>query len=148
MSRQPERNDVTLSDEQWAAVEPLIPKSAATTGRPMADRRLMFEGMLYQLVVGCQWRHVPRHRYGPWGTVYHHFNRWRRQGVFDRLAGTLRLKADKRGLIDWSALMADGTNIRASACAAGGRLSPRSRRSRPITPWDALAAGSAPSSTS
>lgn len=151
MSRLPDRDDVTLSEAQWAAVEPLIPKSAARTGRPMADRRRMFEGMLYQLVVGCQWRHVPRDRYGPWGTVYHHFNRWRREGVFERLADALRLRADEQGLIDWSVLCADGTNVRAAACSAGGRLSPscpRSRRSRLTTPSDALAAGSAPSCTS
>jgi transposase len=57
-------------------------------------------------------------------TVYHHFNRWRKQAVFDRLADRLRLDADRQGLIDGSLLCADGTNIRAAASASGSRLSP------------------------
>ena len=89
-----ERDDVTLSDEQWAAVEPHIPKSTARTGRPAADRRLMLEA------------------------------------VFDKLAGVLPLEADRQNLVDRSALMADGTSVRASACAAGGRRRKRGRRRR------------------
>jgi putative transposase len=111
MARRPERDGITLSDEQWSVVEPHISRSTARTGRPMADRRTVSEGMLYVLVVGCQWLHVPRHRYGPWGTVYHHCNRWRLMGVFDRLADRLRLRADRRGPIDRSARCADGTNL-------------------------------------
>ena len=117
-----ERDDVRLSDEQWAAVEPHIPRSTAPTGRPQADRRLMLEAMLHQLVTGCQWRRLPRGRFGPYTTVFTHFSRWRREGVFDKLVDVLRLEADRHKLIDWSALMADGTSVRASACAAGGRL--------------------------
>ncbi len=114
-----------LTDEQWLAVEPHLPRSTAKTGRPMADRRLMFEAMLFQLTTGCQWRHLPRERFGPYQTAYHHFNRWRKLGVFDRLVGHLRLQADERGLIDWSLLCADGTSVRAAASASGDRLSPR-----------------------
>lgn len=30
------------------------------------------------------WRDLPE-RYGKWVSVYHRFNRWRRDGVFDRV---------------------------------------------------------------
>ena len=116
----------------------------------MADLRRVFEAVLFQLVTGCQWRRLPRGRFGPHGTVFGHFNRWRREGVLDRLVDSLRLRADRAGLIDWSALMADGTSVRAAACAGGGRLcgtaSPRPA-SRRTTPWDAPGAGTAPSCT-
>lgn len=136
-----------LTDEQWHAVEPHLPRSTARTGRPMADRRLMFEAMLFQLTTGCQWRHLPRGRFGPYQTVFHHFNNWRRLGVFDRLADATRRRADAAGLIDWSLLCADGTTVRAAASAAGGRLSPRPR-SRATTPSAAAGAASARSCTS
>ena len=64
-----------LSDERWAGVEPILPQSTAPTGRPEADRRLMPEAMLYQLVTGCQRRRPPRDRFGPYTTVFTHFSR-------------------------------------------------------------------------
>lgn len=140
-----------LTDEQWRAVEPLVPESTARTGRPMADRRTLAEAMLFQLVTGCQWRRLPRERFGPWQTTYHHFNRWRAAGVFSRLADALRRRADRRGRVDWSLLSIDGTSVRAAARAAGYhgvRGSPRPRASRPTTPSAAAGAGSGPSSTS
>lgn len=139
-----------LTEEQWRAVEPLVPESTARTGRPMADRRTLVEAMLFQLVTGCQWRRLPRGRFGPWQTVYHHFNRWRAAGVFARLADALRRRADRDGRVDWSLLSIDGTSVRAAACAAGyhpGRGSPRPP-SRPTTRSAAAVVGSAPSSTS
>lgn len=139
-------DDFMLTDEQWSAIEPLVPRSTARTGRPMADRRLMLEGMLFQLTTGCQWRHLPRDRFGPYPTVYHHFNRWRKLGVFDSVVKKLRRQADEAGLIDWSLLCADGTNVRAAASASGGRLSPRPKNPA-TTRWGVPAADSAASCT-
>lgn len=123
-------DDVTLTDKQWAAVEPYLPRFTARTGRPVADRRLMFEGMPYQFVTSCQWLRLPRERFGPHGTVFGHFNAWRKSGVFNRLADALRMRADEAGRIDWSLLCVDGTGIRAGACAASGRAAHCSSRPR------------------
>lgn len=120
-------DDLTLTDEPWSAIEPYLPRSTATAGRPMADRRRMLEGMLFPLTTGCQWRHLPRERFGPCQAVYHHFDRWRKLDVFDRLVRALRKRADDAGEIDGSLLCAGGTNVRAAASASGGRLSPRPR---------------------
>lgn len=137
---------LTLTDEQWSAIEPHLPRSTATTGRPPADRRLMFEGIVFQLTTGCQWKHLPRARFGPPKTVYHYFNAWRKLGVFDRLADAMRLRAEDQGLIDWSLLSVDGTSIRAAASASGGRLSPHPKNPT-TTPSDDHAADSAASCT-
>ena len=51
----------------------------------------MFEAMLFQLTTVCQWRHLPRERFGPYQTVYDHVNGWRKLAVFNRLAEHLRL---------------------------------------------------------
>jgi transposase len=142
-----ERDDVVLTDEQWAAVEPYLPRSTARTGRPQADLRRVFEAILFVLVTGCQWRRLPRERYGPHPTAFAYFNRWRRDGTLARLAAALRREADRRALIEWSLLLADGTSVRAGACAGGGtRGSPR-RASRRTTPSAAPGAGTAASCT-
>jgi transposase len=57
-----------LSDEQWEAVEPLIPRSNASTGRPRSDPRLMLNGIFWILGTGAPWRDLPE-RLGPWQTV-------------------------------------------------------------------------------
>ena len=137
-----------LTDEQWQLIDPYIPKSAARTGRPMSDRRLMFEAALYQLTSGCPWRALPRERFGCWQTAFHHFNRWRRDGVLDRLARAMLARVDAAGLVDWTLFCVDGTSVRAAACAAGARrASPRAANPR-TTRWAAAAAGSARRCTS
>ncbi len=142
-----------LTDEQWTLIELYLPKSTARTGRPMADRRRTFEAALFVLTTGCPWRAVPRERFGlPWQTAFHHFNRWRRAGVIDRLAEAMLARVDAAGLVDWSLFCVDGANVRAAACAAGARhrssrAAPRAQNRR-TTRWAAAAAASAPSSTS
>jgi transposase len=118
-----------LTDEQWRPVERHIPGSTARTGRPMADRRLMFEAALFMLTSGCPWRALPR-EFGRWQTAFHHFNRWRREGVFDRLARAMLARVDAAGLVDWSLFCLDGTSVRAAACAAGARRASPSGETR------------------
>ncbi len=137
-----------LTDEQWAIIDPFIPRSAARTGRPPADRRVMFEAAVHVLAEGCRWRGLPRERFGPWQTAYHHFNAWRRDGVLDRLARAMLERVDAAGLVDRSLFCVDGTSVRAAACAAGARRASPRPASRPTTRSAAAAAGSGRRSTS
>ncbi len=45
-----------VTDEQWAKIEPLIPKPERNPkgGRPRADDRLVFEGILWVLKTGAR----------------------------------------------------------------------------------------------
>ena len=42
-----------LSDEQWAKIEPLLPK-VRSRGRPWADNRQVLEGILWVLKTGAR----------------------------------------------------------------------------------------------
>ena len=53
-----------LSDEQWAAVEPLIPKRTVRIGRRSKEARLMLDGIFWILSTGAPWRDLPE-RFGP-----------------------------------------------------------------------------------
>ena len=107
-----------LTDKQWEAIRPVMPKPART-GRPRRDDRQMLNGILWILRTGAPWRDLPE-RFGPWQTVYDHFCRWRRQGLFDRILQTLQIKLDANGRIDWDLWCVDGTTVRATRAAAGG----------------------------
>jgi transposase len=137
-----------LTDEQWALVEPLLPPDTARTGRPRRDRRTLINGIFWILHTGAPWRDLPE-RFGPWQTVYHHFARWRRDGVFGRIVAALQVKLDERGLIDWDLWCIDGSSVRAARAAAGAdkKVSRGIRTSRPTTRWAAAEAGLDRSST-
>ncbi len=56
-----------LSDEEWAVIEPLLPKGGRGPRR-VNDRRVL-NGIFYILRTGAPWRDLPE-RYGPRTTVY------------------------------------------------------------------------------
>jgi transposase len=132
-----------LTDEQWALIEPVIPHAA--TGRPRKDPRVLLNGMFWVLRSGAPWRDLPE-RFGPWQTVYHHFNSWRRQGVYERILEALQVRLDQEGRIDWDLWCVDGTMVRASRSAAGAGKK-GAPASPPTTRWAARAADSGASST-
>ena len=137
-----------LTDEQWSAVQPLLPKRTATTGRPPSDPRLMLNGIFWILGTGAPWRDLPE-RFGPWQTVYDHFRNWRKSGVFADIVEALQVKLDQQGLIDWELWCVDGACVRASRAAAGAdkKVVPGTRTSPRTTHWAAREADLDPSST-
>ena len=142
-----------LMDEQWALVDPHIPRSKARTGRPPSDRRLMLNGIFWILGAGAPWRDLPE-RFGPWQTVYDHFRKWRKSGVFAAIVEALQVKLDKDGYIDWELWCVDGSSVRAARAAAGAckkvaseAAASSTRMSRGTTRWAAREAGLDRSST-
>jgi transposase len=131
-----------LTDEQWTLVEPHFPRSKARTGRPPSDPRLMLNGIFWILGTGAPWRDLPE-RFGPWQTVYDHFAKWRRSGVFAKIIDALQVKLDDQGLIDWELWCVDGASVRAARAAAGAdkKVSIATRTSRRTTRWAAAEAG-------
>lgn len=108
-----------LTDEQFALMEPLLPR-AKGAGHPWHPHRPLVNGLFWRLRTGAQWRDIPE-RYGPWQTIYDRFRRWVRDGTWDRILLALQLKLDEKGEIDWEQWALDGTSIRASRPAAGAR---------------------------
>lgn len=87
MKRKPYPTDV--SDEQWALIEPLLPKPKRG-GRPATvSRREIVNAIFYLNRGGQPWRLLP-HDFPPWSTVYHYFRLWRLDGTWERLHNALR----------------------------------------------------------
>jgi len=129
-----------LTDEQWECLKDLLPPRAKR-GRPRGDLRGVLNAIFWLLRTGAPWRDLPD-RYGPWQTVYDWFQRWRRDGTWDRMLQALHIRLDSQGRIDWDLWCVDGTTIRASRAAAGAgkRGAPKSPQT---TLWAAQEADSA-----
>ena len=78
-----------LTDEEWALIEPCLPRPAKK-GRPRTtDLREVFNAIQFMLHTGCQWRSIPP-CFLPSATIQHYFHSWRRNGIFAGMADTLR----------------------------------------------------------
>jgi transposase len=75
-------NEYWLSDEQWGAIEPLIPTGRRGV-RPQRNREVI-SGILHVLKFGCRWRDCPQ-VYGPHTTIYNRFNRWSKAGIWQAI---------------------------------------------------------------
>ena len=109
-----------LSDRQWAAIDPLLPKNQS--GAHRVDDRRVISGIIHVLKVGCRWQDCPA-AYGPPTTVYNRFRRWTIKGVWRRLfAALVEVNPDDIQMID-------STSAKAHRSAGGGKGGPKSRRS-------------------
>jgi transposase len=108
-----------LSDEEWALLEPLMPRSRKSA---RAEDRKVMNAIFYVLRTGMPWRDLPE-RYGPYTTAYNRFNRWSRRGIWKQIFDTLASKSrDSLHLIDSTIVKAH----RAASGAKGGRKIKRS----------------------
>ena len=90
MERQSYATDLT--DEQWAAIEPHLPKpkTKGRTGRPRSiPLREIVNALLYQVKSGCKWELLP-HDLPNYKTVYTYFRYWTIDGTIQRIHDALR----------------------------------------------------------
>ncbi len=101
----------SLSDAEWARIEPLMPVASRKGGRPFSEHRRVVEGIIWRFRTGSPWRDVPG-EFGPWKTVWKRHQRFSQDGTWDRIHAELLAEADARGEIDW-AVSVDSTINRA-----------------------------------
>ena len=82
-----------VSDASWKRVESLIPPRPGRParrkfvrkpggGRKPKDARVVFEAIMYVLRTGCQWKALPRERFGSASAIHKRFLEWERVGFF------------------------------------------------------------------
>ena len=114
------RYPTDLTDEQWAALEPLLPVPLCLTplgGRPeQHHRRAMIDAIFYLVDNGIKWRALPAD-FPPWKTVYGMHARWKQDGVIADITDLLRARVRAAAGRDRepSAAIVDAQSVRESA---------------------------------
>ena len=100
-----------LKDEQWAVLEPLIPKPRrrADEQHRRADREVL-NGILWVLRSGAPWQDVPD-RYPSPATCHRRFQQWVRSGVFGKILHALAQDLHDRGKLDLTECFIDATFV-------------------------------------
>src|SRR6202161_262541 len=106
-----------LSEFEWKTIEPLLPNKPR--GVPRVDDRRVLNGIFYQLRSGSPWADLPE-RCGPYTTVYNRFNRWRKQGIRDKLMDAIIAAHEARGE---KVQMIDSKSVRVHQQAAAQKQS-------------------------
>src|SRR6266404_6280627 len=123
-------SDVT--DEEWAEIAPQIPAARRGGRNRSVNIREVFNGLLYVLSTGCQWRALPTD-FPPRSTVFHYLSGWEADGTLRRIHAVLygqcrahaeRVASPTAGIIDSqsvkSAEKGGGTLIRPALTRANG----------------------------
>jgi len=81
----PTKDATDLTDEQWAALAPLVVTPSPNGGRPTdIDRRAIVNALLSKHRTGCQWRMLPAD-VPPMHSVRSSFDTWNRDGTFVKI---------------------------------------------------------------
>jgi len=99
-----------LTDEQWKKIEPLLPKHKKSKrgGRPWADNRRVFEGILWILRTGAPWADLPKQFPSP-STCWRRLRDWEELDIWLDAWRAFLSELDQRGQLDWSEAFADGS---------------------------------------
>ena len=107
-----------VSDAFWERVQPYIPlptrepgkqyRRKAGGGRKPMDARRIFEAIVYVLRTGCQWKALPKERFGSPSSIHSYFQRWEEAGVFLKLWQAGLAEYDEMEGISWRWQSIDG----------------------------------------
>ena len=111
-----------VSDDLWEVVAPLIPERRRRPrrkyhrkpggGRKPLDARRVFEGIVFVLRTGIQWKALPKD-YGASSSVHKYFQDWERAGVFKALWERGVEIYDRQNNVKWRWQAVDGAKIKA-----------------------------------
>ena len=124
---------VYLTDEQWRKIEPLIPKKpiGPKGGRPRANDRLVFEGILWILRTGARWKDLPE-RYPNPSTCWRRLREWYETDVLKDMWRAFLSELDHEGILAWDEVFVDASFFPAKK---GVRESGRPSGERDRSPW-------------
>jgi putative transposase len=88
-----------LSDKEWERIADFFKRSDPRGARSIYEKRAIVNAILYVLKGGIPWRMLPKD-YPPWDTVYDHYRRWCKRGVWETVLtsvnGEWRLASGKQ----------------------------------------------------
>ena len=135
-----------VSNEFWKRVAPLIPGRERESGKvflrkpgggrkPMPERRV-FEGIVFVLRTGCQWKSLPKERFGSASSIHKYFRQWLKTGFFLALWRAGLAEYDEMEGIAWKWQSVDGAMIKAPLAqeAVGRNPTDRGKKGKQAPP--------------
>ena len=98
-----------LSDELWSKLKAIMLEHGIYDKSTL---RIMVEGMLFRMRVGCPWRDLPS-TFGLWNSIFQQFNRWSKKNKLMSIFKSLAQEPD----LEWEFI--DGSVVRAHQHSAG-----------------------------
>lgn len=116
-------------DDFWSLVEPILQSAypAKRTGRPRVDFRQVFNAIIYRVRTGCQWNRMPP-ELGSNKSNHRWFQRWREDGVLEKVWAMLIESCDEMGGVQWEWQAADAMLGKARFGGATPGRTPRTGR--------------------
>lgn len=134
-----------VSDTFWERVENLIPNSEREGdkkytrkiggGRKPKSKRVVFEAIVYVLRTGCQWKALPKEKYGSASAIHKYFLEWSKKGVFLSLWRAGLAEFDEMAGIAWEWQSIDGSMVKAPLAREAVGPNPTDRGKK----WDQAA---------
>ena len=113
-----------VSDLFWQKVEPLVPPRLGHPkhkkfqrkpggGRKAMNPRVVFEGIVFVLRTGCQWKSLPKERFGSASSIHQYFREWLKAGFFEKVWKAGLAEYDEMEGISWKWHSIDGATTKA-----------------------------------
>lgn len=105
-----------LPDELWYIIQPLLPEHTPDPrgGRPRVSDRQALSGILFVLMTGIPWRHLPTSLgFGSGPTCWRRLKKWHEAGVWQQLHHELLHRLHLADRIDWERACVDGSSVKA-----------------------------------
>jgi len=116
-----------VPDGLWSRILTILEEDCpppVNIGRPRADWRRIFNGIVFRLRTGCQWSKLPK-QFGDDSTVHRWFQGWCRNGVMRRIWAILVAECDELGAVAWDWQAVDGAMGKARFGGARSARTPR-----------------------
>ncbi|WP_374190382.1 IS5 family transposase [Streptomyces sp. NE5-10] len=110
---------MSLTDAQWARIEPLLPDRTPKRGGRWRDHRQVIDAIAFKYRTGTPWMDLPEH-FGSWKGAHNRLRKWAADGTWEKVFTTLLAQADAEGDLEWIVAV-DSTVVRAHQHAAGAR---------------------------
>ncbi|MEY7981551.1 IS5 family transposase, partial [Streptomyces pilosus] len=108
---------VSLTDAQWARIEPLLPDRTPRRGGRWRDHRQVIDAIAFKYRTGTPWMDLPD-QFGSWKGAHNRLRKWAADGTWEKVFTALLAQADAEGDLDW-VVAVDSTVVRAHQHAAG-----------------------------
>jgi transposase len=106
-----------VPDELWKRIEPLLPQRPRRfrhPGRRRLDDRAVLQGILFVLITGTPWEHLPQELgFGSGMTCWRRLREWHEAGVWRRLHELLLAELRAAGELDLSRAAVDASHVQA-----------------------------------